>query len=57
MNNIWANRLTAGTKIWKQVPDNRKEAVKAVLQQRVADGLLSADEYMQITGEAYPVTE
>lgn len=57
MNEIWANRLTAGSKAWEHVPEARKEAVKAVLRRRVDEGLVSADEYMQITGEAYPVTE
>ena len=35
MNEIWANRLIAGTKTWAEVPASRKGAVKAVLGNRV----------------------
>ena len=51
MNEIWANRLVAETKTWKEVPDNRKDAVKAILQDRVANRDLSAQLYEKITGE------
>ncbi len=51
MNEIWANRLTAGTQTWEKVPGSRKEAVKAILSQRVKDGQISAERYEEITGE------
>ncbi len=54
MNEIWANRLIAGTKQWAQVPAMRKAAVKAVLAGRVAAGEITAAQYTEITGEAYP---
>lgn len=53
MNEIWANRLVAGTKKWSEVPATRKQAVKDVLAGRVADELITAEEYAEITGEAY----
>ena len=55
MNRIWANRLEAGSKTWEQVPDNRKEAVKAILAEDVASGKndMTAERYEAITGEAY----
>lgn len=53
MNEIWANRLAAGTKVWVNVPDSRKGAVKKVLAGRVAGGILTADQYKEITGEVY----
>ena len=53
MNEIWANRLTAGTKVWANVPDSRKGAVKKVLAGRLAGGILTADQYKEITGEVY----
>lgn len=53
MNEIWANRLIAGTKSWEQVPETRKEAVKTVLRQRVDEGLVSAEKYAAITHEEY----
>lgn len=53
MDKIWANRLIAGTKTWKQVPDNRKDAVRAELKSRVAAGKITPEKYEAITGETY----
>lgn len=52
MNEIWANRLIAGTQTWERVPASRKETVKAILAQRVKDGQISAEHYAAIIGEA-----
>lgn len=52
MNEIWVNRLVAGTQSWEKVPATRREAVKAILAQRVKDGQISAEHYAEITGEA-----
>lgn len=35
MNEIWVNRLTAGTKAWEDVPAFRKNAIKGLLLERV----------------------
>ena len=53
MNNIWANRLIAGTKTWDEVPENRKAGVRAVLLERVEKGIITAEKYAEITGEVY----
>ncbi len=54
MNEIWANRLIAGTKTWAQcVKAGRAEAVKAVLAERVKGGVITAGKYKEITGEEY----
>ena len=53
MNEIWANRLVAGTKEWTEVPATRKNAVKEVLAGRVDDEIITAEKYAEITGEAY----
>lgn len=53
MNEIWANRLIAGTKTWTEVPASRKKAVKAVLAARVEQNEITAEQYQTITGEAY----
>lgn len=53
MNEIWANRLAAGTKAWAEVPASRRSAVKAVLRGRVADETITAERYGEITGEPY----
>ena len=54
MNEIWANRLIAGTKTWGEVPDSRKDGVKVVLEERVENGMLTSEKYEEITGEKYP---
>lgn len=53
MNKIWANRLIAGTKTWDQVPASRKDAVMEELKSRVEDGEITAEKFVEITGEAY----
>lgn len=53
MNRIWANRLEAGTQIWTDVPESRKSAVDAILRQDVADGIITAERYKEITGNDY----
>lgn len=53
MNEIWANRLVAGTKTWAEMPASRQSGVKEVLAGRVADGVITEEQYATITGEAY----
>ena len=61
MERIWANRLEAGTKVWANVPDNRRDAVLAILAADVASGFngMTAEKYEEITGKIYtePVDE
>ena len=54
MNEIWANRLVAGTKQWNEVPASRRVAVKAVLAGRVENNAITVGQYEEITGEEYP---
>ena len=53
MAKIWANRLVAGTKTWDEVPAERKAEVLAELASRVKNGKITAEQYTEITGEAY----
>ena len=53
MNGIWANRLIAGTKTWEELPVSRKNPVKTILANRVKNGIITAEQYMEITGEEY----
>lgn len=53
MNEIWANRLVAGTKVWSDVPTYRKNVVKEVLRDRVVKESITAERYEEITGESY----
>lgn len=58
MNEIWANRLIAGTQtIEKCEKAGRLEAVKAVLRNRVLAGEISVDDYLRITGAEFEVSE
>lgn len=53
MNEIWANRLVAGTKAWSDVPASRKNAVKEVLRGRVVSEIITAERYEEVTEEVY----
>jgi len=54
MNEIWANRLIAGTQTWERcVKAGRAETVKAVLKERVKNGVLTKEKYEELTGETY----
>ena len=53
MNEIWANRLIAGTKTWDEVPASRKNAVKNVLRGRVESGEITPEQFEEITGDKY----
>lgn len=57
MNQIWANRLIAGTKTWAQcVKSGRAEGVKEVLRERVVNGKVSVKKYLEITGTEFEVS-
>ena len=51
MNEIWANRLIAGDKMWANVPNSRKAGVKKALLARVESGEITEEQYKTITGE------
>ncbi len=53
MNEIWANRLIAGTKDWATMPASRYNAVKAILADRVKRKNITAERYEEITGNGY----
>lgn len=55
MNEIWTNRLAAGTKTWGELPPARRSAVKALLAARVESGDLTTQRYQEITGEDWEV--
>lgn len=67
MAKIWRNRIEAGTQRLDHCPNKYRADVIALIQadlesgdytkeqlgQLVADGMMSAEEYEEITGEAY----
>ena len=50
MAKIWANRLIAGTKVWADVPEERKTAVREELQNRVNASSITAEFMASIVG-------
>lgn len=53
MNEIWANRLIAGTQTWDKVPASRKVGVENALRARVEQGQISAERFEKITGNKF----
>lgn len=53
MNEIWANRLIAGTKTWAELPVVRQSGVKSILAARTEAGTITPEQYQAITGEEY----
>lgn len=50
---IWRNRLEAGTQKWEDCPDKYKPKVNILLREDVANGVITAERYEEITGEPY----
>ncbi len=58
MNEIWANRLIAGTQTFEKCKKaGREQAVELVLRERVLDGKLSVEQYLAITGNTFSADE
>lgn len=53
MNEIWANRLIAGSKTWTEMPVIRQAPVKKILLERVKENIITAKQYKEIIGEEY----
>ena len=50
MNQIWANRLIAGTQNWLDCPVSRKNAVMIILLNEVKKGNITQERYNEILG-------
>lgn len=53
MAKIYWNSVKRG-RDFASIPENMKEAVKALAAQEVLDGILSVEGYAKLIGEAYP---
>lgn len=53
MAKIWRNRIIAGDKSFSACPASYKAGVKALLNQDVADGVITEADYKKYTGEKY----
>ena len=49
----WRNRLIAGTQSFEDWPDKYKAAVVALLREDVANGVITAEHFKEITGRDY----
>lgn len=53
MAKIWRNRIIAGTQVFEDCPAKYKDAVLALLRQDVADGVITAEQFKELTGQDY----
>ena len=53
MAKIWRNRLIAGTQSFSDCPEKYKDAVIALLREDVANGVITAKRFKEITGIDY----
>lgn len=53
MAKIYWRTIKRGTRTFEDVPENLKEEVKELARQDVEDGVITKEQYTEITGEAY----
>ena len=53
MAKIWRNRLIAGTQKFDDCPEKYKADVVALLREDVANGVITAERFKEITGQDY----
>lgn len=58
MAKIYWRRIKAGTRLFEDVPtDKLKTEIKALAQQDVEAGEITAEQYKEFIGEEYPAAE
>ena len=53
MAKIWRNRIIAGDKTYAECPQRYKAQVLALLKADVANGVITAEQFEELTGEPY----
>lgn len=53
MAKIWRNRIIAGDKTYDECPQRYKAQVLALLRQDVENGVITAEQFEEITHEPY----
>lgn len=53
MAKIWRNRIEAGDQLFKDCPDRYKEQVLELMRQDVVDGVITKEQFEELTGEKY----
>lgn len=50
MNEIWADRLLAGTRAWEDAPEFRRRGIEEALRRRVEIGEATAERVDEVIG-------
>lgn len=50
---IWRNRIEAGDKTFEECPARYKAQVLALMRQDVEDGIITAEQFEELTGQPY----
>lgn len=53
MAKIWRNRIEAGDQLFSHCPERYRTQVLALMRQDVADGIISAERFEDLTGQPY----
>lgn len=53
MAKIWRNRIIAGDQLFENCPQKYRTQVLEFLRQDVADGVISAEQFEELTGQPY----
>lgn len=53
MAKIWRNRIIAGDQLFENCPQKYRAQVIELLRQDVADGVISAEQFEELTGQPY----
>lgn len=55
MAKIWRNRIEAGDQLFENCPARYKSQVLVLMRQDVADGIITAEQFEELTGQPYNV--
>ena len=53
MAKIWRNRIEAGDQLFENCPARYQNQVLALMRQDVVDGIISVEQFEELTGEPY----
>ena len=53
MAKIWRNRIEARDQKFEDCPQRYRKSVLALMRQDVIDGIITAEEFEELTGEPY----
>ena len=53
MAKIWRNRIEAGDQLFSNCPAKYKPGVLALMKQDVVDGIITEEQFKELTGEDY----